>query len=126
MDQQEHLDALSDIRNLMERTSRFLSLSGLSGIFIGFYALAGAGAAWWYLNHNFKTSGYYNLATAAGPESYWHLLTFLIADASLVMLLSLLTGYILTQRRARKQGLNIWDASAKRLLYNLFITLLTG
>jgi hypothetical protein len=36
----EHLDTLHEIRNLMERSSRFISLSGLSGVFAGIYALA--------------------------------------------------------------------------------------
>jgi hypothetical protein len=127
MNEQEHLKTLSDIKNIMERSSRFLSLSGLSGIFIGFYALAGASAAWWYLgSNNFQATSYYNLVNAADPETYKPFLTFLISDASLVLLMSLITAYILTQRLAKKQGLKIWDTSAKRLLVNLIIPLSAG
>jgi hypothetical protein len=127
MNEEEHLKTLSDIRNLMERSSRFLSLSGLSGIFIGFYALAGTVAAWWYMHHNnFKITSYYHLATAADAEPYQPLLAFLISDASVILFLSLLTGYILTRQLTKKQGLKIWDTSAKRLLINLMLPLLTG
>ena len=38
----EHLQTLTDIRSLMERSAKFLSLSGLSGVSAGVIALAGA------------------------------------------------------------------------------------
>ena len=41
-EQKEHLQALSDIRSMMERSSRCISLSGLSGVFAGIFALIGA------------------------------------------------------------------------------------
>ena len=127
MNEQEHLKTLSDIKTLMERSSRFLSLSGLSGLFIGIYAIGGAIAAWWYINNNtIEVISYYNLATVAGEVTYKPYLTFFIGDALLVLVLSLITGYILTQRLAKKQGLNIWDTSAKRMLINLLVPLITG
>ena len=127
MNETEHLKTLSDIRNLMERSSRFLSLSGLSGVFIGIYALAGAGAAWWYVNSNdFSILSYYSLATTSDGETYRPFLNFFFADAFLVLLISLITGFILTRRKARQQELKIWDAAAKRLLINLLIPLITG
>jgi len=36
-----HLDTLQDIRKMMQRSSRFISLSGLSGIAAGIWALIG-------------------------------------------------------------------------------------
>jgi hypothetical protein len=127
MNEEEHLKTLSDIKNLMERSSRFLSLSGLSGIFIGFYALIGAIAAWWYVNNNnYEVTSYYSLATTPDGETYRPFLTFFIGDALIVLLVSLITGYVLTQRLAQKQGLRVWDSTAKRLLINLLIPLVTG
>jgi hypothetical protein len=47
----QHLDALNDIRKMMQRSSRFISLSGLSGIAAGIWALIGAYFAYdWILN----------------------------------------------------------------------------
>jgi len=127
MNEKDHLQTLSDIKNLMERSSRFLWLSGFSGIFIGLYALAGAGAAWWYVGNNyFGIKSYYDLATTADVNAYSPFLPFLMGVASVVLLLSLITAYLLTQRFARKHGLKFWDTSAKRLLVNLMIPLLTG
>jgi len=40
--EQQGLEALKDIRNMMERSSRFISLSGWSGIFAGIWALMGS------------------------------------------------------------------------------------
>ena len=41
-EQNQHLETLQDIKKIMERSSRFLSLSGLSGIAAGICALAGS------------------------------------------------------------------------------------
>ena len=45
----EHLETLSEIRSLMERSSRFISLSGLSGVAAGVFALMGAAMVYVYL-----------------------------------------------------------------------------
>jgi general stress protein CsbA len=111
----------------MERSSRFLSLSGLSGVFIGFYALAGAAAFWLYAkSYDFPVTGYERIVTGSEAEIIQSLINFFIADALLVLILSLATGYIFTHRLAKKQGLKIWDSSAKRMLVNLLIPLGTG
>ncbi|MEO8088309.1 MAG: hypothetical protein ABI763_15920 [Bacteroidota bacterium] len=125
MNEDEHLKTLSDIRNLMERSSRFLSLSGLSGIFIGIYALVAATVTWWYLGNHFETTTYYNLVTA-DVEIYKPYIPVLAGIASAVLLISLLTGYILTQRFTKKKGLKLWDTTAKRMLINLLIPLVAG
>ncbi len=52
----EQLEALSDIRSMMEQSSRFISLSGLSGIFAGITALVGAGLAYLRINNLFSIS----------------------------------------------------------------------
>lgn len=111
----------------MERSSRFLSLSGLSGVFIGLYALAGAVATGWYVNlHDFEITSYYNPVLHPESESYLPFLNFFIGVSLIVLFLSLLTGYIFTKRLTKKQGLNLWDNSAKRLLVNLLLPLITG
>lgn len=127
MNEQEHLKTLTDIKNMMERSSRFLSLSGLSGIFIGIYALAAAAAGWWYAGtHHYTLTSYLGAATTSQGETNAEFFRFYYINALLVLLLSLITGFILTQRKAKQQGLKIWDSTAKRLLINLCIPLFTG
>lgn len=119
-DQKEHLQAITEIRSMMERSSRFISLSGLSGIFSGIFALAGAYAAWCKLDSlgvNYR---------ALNGENFMDTVIYLFVDACIVLALSLAVGTLLTIRNSRKKGLKIWDGTAKRLLINLMIPLATG
>lgn len=61
------LAQLTEIRAIMERSSRFLSLSGLSGVGAGVVALLGAAAGHFYLQSEFP-DGYLRLLSASAPE----------------------------------------------------------
>ena len=58
--QQEQLDSIKAIRSMMERSSRFLSLSGLSGVIVGLMAIAGVLIAYAHLGLDLDEPGYYN------------------------------------------------------------------
>jgi hypothetical protein len=122
---QEHLAALKDIRQMMERSSRFISLSGLSGVFAGTFALAGAFVANYKLGISFT---HYNYLEAHSTRwlMFDEFMWFFILDAGLVLLASLLVCTLLTIRNSRKRGIAIWDGTAKRLLINLMIPLAAG
>lgn len=124
--QQEQLDAIRDIRNLMERSSRFSSLSGLAGIIVGIFAIAAIIAAYLLLGIAPFEQGYYTLLNNESTVAGYSIFTLLAADFGFVLLLSLLTGIYLSVRKARKQSLPVWDATAKRMLLNLSIPLITG
>lgn len=119
MDNSEKLlTELKDIRQIMERSSRFLSLSGLSGILIGIYALIGAVLAYLIVERNetiLKILGIENLLTRP---------IFLIAV--LVLLLSLFTIFLLTGKKARMEKKPLWGPGSKLLLMNLLIPLFAG
>jgi hypothetical protein len=115
-------ETLTEIKHLMERSSRFISLSGFSGIFAGIYALLGALAAYYYLNSNRKGRSAYE---SAGLEEN-NLLTFLLVDAAVVLTLAIGTGILLTTRKAKKDGNSLFDSAAKKLIINLCIPLFTG
>lgn len=117
---QESLNTLNEIRDLMERSSKFLSLSGLSGVFAGIFALIGAIAAY----VRFKTD-LYDPAMSMGNAS-GEVTSFLLVDGLLVLTFSLLAGILFTVRKARKRGLQIWNGSSKRLLVSMFIPLAAG
>ena len=121
--QNEQLEALSDIRSMMERSSRFISLSGLSGVFAGVFALIGA-----FVAYNKITSAssdvLFNLRNDLNTEM--DMLSFFVTDALCVLAASLAAGILLTIRKARKKQQSIWDNTAKRLLINLFIPLAAG
>lgn len=117
------IETISEIRQLMERSSRFISLSGLSGVFAGMFALMGALAAYKYLNLEINTPRKYLYAEGS---LYKEFVFFLIADASLVLLLAVGTGIFLTTRKARKDGNSIFDTTAQKLIINLSIPLVCG
>ena len=122
----EHLETLSEIRSLMERSSRFISLSGLSGVFAGTFALLGALAAYIHFDLTISSSRYYEYAVTVSGETNIDFFVFFFADAVCVLLASLAVGCILTIRKANERGMAIWDATAKRMLINLMIPLVTG
>lgn len=121
MDKQEHLENLSEIRSIMERSSRFISLSGLSGVFAGIFALAGAWLAWQKLESP-ELAEYSRTSPTFSFSSYY----YFVIDALCVLAASLTAGALFTMRKAKRKGLPLWDATTKRLLINLLIPLATG
>jgi hypothetical protein len=111
----------------MERSSRFLSLSGLSGVAAGIIALAGAAMVYFYLElplfSNERINYYEVLKNGKWGISYE---IFFLLDAGIVFVSALSAGIFFTTRKARKKGLKIWDSLSQRLLVNLSIPLITG
>lgn len=110
---------------MMERSSRFISLSGLSGVFAGLFALAGAGAFHIFINNKLNY-GYVDLARRIDIGIQPTLITFCLLDAFAVITLSLLFAFYFTTRKAKSVGQSIWDTTAQRLLINLAIPLIAG
>ncbi|MBI3004715.1 MAG: hypothetical protein HYY49_04795 [Ignavibacteriales bacterium] len=110
----QHLKDISEIRSMMERSSKFLSLSGLSGVSAGIVALAGAAVAYW------KTQQ---------PEAAnltRELVHFLVADAALVLVIAVSLTVFFSIRLARKKNLPFWNNTARFLLADLVIPLITA
>ncbi|CAN5414467.1 hypothetical protein BH09BAC5_BH09BAC5_23220 [soil metagenome] len=120
-EQEDQLQALHEMRDLMNRSSRFLSLSGLSGICAGVFALIGAGIAYNVLE---ATQALAFIVDGTFNERDFYV--FFIADAGSVLALSLLAGWYFSFRRSKKSGVPFWDETAKRMLVNLFIPLAAG
>src|ERR1043165_5223549 len=112
-DEKEHLQQLSDIRSMMERSSRCISLSGLSGVFSGVFALVGAYFA------NMKMLDFNDCLRYEGD--IYDTMLYLLTDAALVLFASLLAGTLLTIRNSKRKGIAVWDSTARRLLINLAI-----
>jgi hypothetical protein len=125
--QDEHLEALTQIRSLMERSSRFISLSGLSGVAAGLIALCGATLVYIYLGIK-PFSNYHIYYMDVLRNGKWGLdyRTFFLADALLVLVLALAAGVYFTGRKARQKGQKIWDPLTRRMLLNLAIPLAIG
>ncbi|MDI9340403.1 MAG: hypothetical protein QM534_07515 [Sediminibacterium sp.] len=116
------LHTLQDIRHMMKQSSKFLSLSGLSGIFAGIYALAGITAVS-IIIENFGEEGY---ERTYGAGAYYKALWQCVFVAVSVLGLSLITALLFSARKARVNGQKLFDHTAWRLLLNLSIPLLAG
>jgi len=110
---------LESIRQLMERSVKFLSLSGLSGILAGVYALIGSVAVYVLFQYPQAPWQY-------RYESLQDSIPLLLIIAIAVLIASLITGYVLAAKKAARMGVKIWDATSKRLIVNLAIPLVTG
>lgn len=125
MDSNKYLDDISEIKDIMNRSSRFISLSGLSGVLAGVYALIGAGLAYIRL----KTVSGANYEGLSGrSSSLWG--TDIVKDLTLIALavivLAAVTGFIMTLRKSKKSGEKVWNTSSKRLVFNFLIPLFAG
>lgn len=123
----QHLEHLAEIRALMERSTRFLSLSGLSGVWAGLCALAGVAFVYAYLEiAPFATAvRYFEKAINVRKWGMDYESVFILI-AVLVLAVALLGGAYFTTRKARQRGERVWDASSRRLLVALAIPLATG
>lgn len=117
----EQLADLREIRNIMDRSSRFISLSGLSGIAAGISALIGAAVVKWYLvKHQISYS------QNPGFSLTQDAVLFMISVAALVFILALCSATYFTARNAKRNSHRVWDSKTERLLVNLFIPLGAG
>ena len=123
MENDKAIEAISDIRSMMERSSKFISLSGLTGVFAGMFALVGAAAAYFYLANSF---GFHFIYDNLPPEQKSDVLMFFCVDAFLVLTLTVGFGIWLSARKSKKTGQSVLDKTAIRMLVNLAIPLLTG
>lgn len=119
MEEKDIYNELSSIRNLMERSTKFISLSGISGILAGLYALIGAFMAYKLV---YPSPQYLGDSFTVSKTTLVQLL--LIAFG--VLIFSICTGIWLTMRQANKKGENTWNPVSRRLIYNMSIPLLTG
>lgn len=106
------LKELTEIRSMMERSSKFLSLSGLSGVSAGLIALAGA-----YIADRILTDS--SIAAAERVK-------YISIDAISVLLLSLASAIYFSTRVARRNAMPVWTHLARRMILDLAIPLATG
>ena len=116
MEAKDYLKDIQDIKNMMSQSTQFISLSGLSGVLAGIYALIGA-----VYIHNFLA-----IKTAEGLRFDSQTFNRVVIVALFVLLISVVSAYVLTARKAKRIGEEMWNASAKRLLINFCIPLCTG
>lgn len=128
-DKVESLKTLKDIHGIMERSSRFLSLSGWSGVWAGCTALVGAGIARsWMVEIPGAYRSIYNDSEPYQQmdADYQSILVKFVLLALGVLAVTLAGGYYFTHKKAKKDGVSIWNSASKKMFVELAIPLATG
>lgn len=113
---------LQAIRSMMQRSSKFLSLSGWSGVMAGIYGLLAAYMAQQQMNFD---PAALEAGGTKGFEAYAALQGMMLL-AAVLLLLSLGTAAWMARQKAQKLGEAVWTASSRRLLADLAVPLFTG
>ncbi len=116
MSTEDYLKDITEIKVLMDKSSRFFSLSGLSGILAGIYAIVGAAIA-------------YYLVSISGRDYlilHGKIFNYILIDLVAIAFLSVLTAALLSSRKARKNNETLWNSASRRLLTAFLIPLITG
>lgn len=117
----EYEKDIASIRTMMERSAKFISLSGLSGVLAGIYAILGAIAAY-YIAHYPVSPFRYRQYSVQDADTLWKLL----AVATIVLLASLATGLWFSHRKSKKQGVKLWGPASRAMVVNMAIPLISG
>lgn len=129
----QSFETIADIKKMMERSSRFISLSGWSGVAAGVCALVGACVAFPYIHGNFK---------GLFPQDRMELISFghgqsivqqysstfegivstpLFWIAACVFVAAFSTAFLFTYQKSKQQGIPIWGNTSKRLMVSVAI-----
>lgn len=116
---------LKAIRKIMEESTKFLSLSGLSGVFLGLFAIIGAVIAWFFILDK-GGIGYEEYLNAISTEMATAIRWQMAILAACVLILSVTTALFFSFRNAKRTGKKFLTPASKRLLVNLLIPLTAG
>ncbi len=119
------IEDLREIRKMMESSSKFLSLSGLSGVFAGIIALIGAYLAHLEIKDYSQKFIYFSLQGRL-QEGYEELANRLALIAIFVLIAAITVGVLFTWLKARKQEKKLWSPLSLRLIISLFVPLAFG
>lgn len=124
----KHLDDLHDIKKMMEKSSRFISLSGWSGIAAGTCALVGA-----FFAHDALKESYYSVSTSSQNDYNYFpfflkqlLYSRLFHIALITFIAAFISALIFTYIRSRKNNTPVWNRTSRRLLLNVSIPMIVG
>jgi hypothetical protein len=117
---EQNLDAIREIRQMMDRSSRFISLSGWSGVLAGISALVGA----WFAHQKIQT--HYRQGNDASEACPACLRNDLLTIAILVFMVAFTGAILFTFLKSRRDGIAIWGVSARRLMWNTLLPMGVG
>jgi hypothetical protein len=130
--QNQSIETLQEIKEMMNRSSRFISLSGLSGVAAGLCALTGAWFAYGVINSGSSMKNRsgairdYVLTDAGIPTLRDFMGDRLFLIALFTFLSAFVLAFLFTYIRSRKQNIPVWGTSARRLMWNVLLPMMVG
>ncbi len=125
VNENKSLEDIKAIRQMMEDSSKFLSLSGLSGIAAGFFALLGAGYAYFYIFEGGRQ--YYNeYMVSLSTKTTLEIRLSLLIVAIIVFIAAVASAFWFSSRKAKKAGTKLWSSTAKKIILEMGSILLLG
>jgi hypothetical protein len=113
-DKEDYIKDIAEMRSIMERSTKFLSLSGVAVVLIGVYALVAVYIAYQVIG--------YDPREATSPDMINKLLGF----GAIVMAVSVITVIFLSRQKAIRRNEKFWNPTFRRLLVHALTPLLTG
>jgi hypothetical protein len=125
---QRPLETIQDIKKMMERSSRFISLSGWSGVAAGSCALVGAALAYPYIYGEKEIFINPDVGIAQAMAGNYTILLniWLVWIAAGTFAAALASAFVFTWLKTKKQGLPIWGKASRRLMINVMIPMIAG
>jgi hypothetical protein len=125
----EPLDTLQDIKKMMEKSSRFISLSGWSGVSAGLCALVGAWFAYRVIHGSHsvdstRVSDRYSRSEGISVTDFMGNRLFTIAILTFVA--AFVLAFLFTYLRSKKNNISLWGNTSRRLLINVSIPMFVG
>ena len=118
----DYIQDLAAMRSMMERSSKFLSLSGLAGILAGIYALVGAFIAYRIYGLKPVHTEYSSLSSGNGSSGLREIIYLGLA----ILVMAIGTAIYFSYKKAGKRGEKLWNATARRLVSNMAVPLVAG
>lgn len=115
MENKDVLQTVKDIRDMMEKSSKFLSFSGLSSVLVGVYALLGAWEAFSLLQ-----------SPLAVEEQHSYLIAKFIVLAKMILGASLVTVLVLSWQKSKKTHAAFFSQVTYRTFFHFFLPLSVG
>ncbi|HUH19558.1 hypothetical protein [Albibacterium sp.] len=119
MKEKDYIRDIAEIHSMMERSSKFLSLSGWAGVLAGIYALSGAYIAYMLFHFNPVQIAYSNPELPAN-------LSKVVILAIIILTLTIGSAILLSSKKANKRGENLWNPTSKHLLISMAVPLISG
>jgi hypothetical protein len=123
-EQNQPFETLQDIKQMMEKSSKFISLSGWSGVAAGTCALIGAFVIKGITN-NFEGMADLTADDPRAGESVMNIMMITMIGLA-VFVGALALSIFFTYKRSKKTGVPMWGKVARRLMWNTAIPIIVG